>query len=612
MLLLWLAACTPTTDDPPDIEPPSAPNVLWSDAPSAFFDAPFPSDLRTRDGIADYRNFPNPDELALLDAYVSTGTRYPGFGPNHPVLLPFSEVPDLDQLPGDASGFASADSPVVLLNLESGDLVPLAWTWFEDGGKYHPDNLLSVAPFPGQALAPSTPHAVLLHSDFALGPESFQAAFAESEHFAAARAQLPELGWAVEDVGLATVWTTSDPTWEMTAIADFIDSEPAGELSQAVDLLDVQERYRVFEGFYQGPLFMHGEKPYAASGGELRFRDGEPLVSEWESQRFALSVPNGEPPDGGWPVVIYQHGTGGSYRSPNNSDDSKEPAVQWASAGVAGFAIELPLHGLRGTPDTLEELHTFNLVQPDSGINTMRQGAADALWVAKALADGPSFRRPNGEIVRINPERIAFMGHSQGGISGAIAAPWMGRYTSGLMLSGAGGLLAIAAVERKDILDFEVVIRGLLQMDEDTELSQLHPVLGAVQGFADPTDPVNYAGGWFDGRFDSPSVPILLTSGVDDEQTPRETAEALAAAAGLPVLKRRADVDSPALDVAGVPTVPLPQRDNVTAADGPVTAGFLEVDEADHFVVFTHQWVSDLSADFLISSVYGDALLTEN
>ena len=78
----------------------------------------------------------------------------------------------------------------------------------------------------------------------------------------------------------------------------------------------------LFAGSYQGPNFQAGDPfhsgtpPYTDGGGNLVLDDaGVPQRQRSETLRVAITVPKGDPPAAGWPVVIYAHGTGGDYQS---------------------------------------------------------------------------------------------------------------------------------------------------------------------------------------------------------------------------------------------------------------------------------------------------------
>ena len=61
------------------------------------------------------------------------------------------------------------------------------------------------------------------------------------------------------------------------------------------------------------------EKTIPVNGINLHYvdwgSDGKPAPVRTESLRVAITVPEGPMPAGGWPVVLYAHGTGGSYLS---------------------------------------------------------------------------------------------------------------------------------------------------------------------------------------------------------------------------------------------------------------------------------------------------------
>src|SRR5207237_4954390 len=75
--------------------------------------------------------------------------------------------------------------------------------------------------------------------------------------------------------------------------------------------------FAIYVGEYTAPNFQLGAVPYRnPPNGEIRVGpDGNAIVQRMEPMRFALSVPPGPTPAGGWPFVIYQHGTGGNHLS---------------------------------------------------------------------------------------------------------------------------------------------------------------------------------------------------------------------------------------------------------------------------------------------------------
>ena len=198
--------------------------------------------------------------------------------------------------------------------------------------------------------------------------------------------------------------------------------------------------------------------------------------------------------------------------------------------------------------------------------------------------------------------------HSGAGLTGAIAAPWLGRDTAGVVLSGTGGVLAITIVERKDILDFAELLRGWLQLDEDDAITVFHPTVALIQLLVEETDPINYAPYWFaePGTWaDHAPASVLLTNGTLDANTPYRTAVALAAAGRLPVLHPSAtSLDAHRLRGLAIEDGPLALNAQTFTGDS-TTAGFVQWLDGSHFIVFREGQVSDLVTSYLRSASDG-------
>jgi hypothetical protein len=188
----------------------------------------------------------------------------------------------------------------------------------------------------------------------------------------------------------------------------------------------------------------------------------------------------------------------------------------------------------------------------------------------------------------------------------------MGELVEGAVLSGAGGLLAITAVERDADYDIPTLIRTLLDFDEDESLTELHFILGMVQSIVESTDPVNYAPYWFHEYADltgQAPTPVLLTSGIRDDQTPSRTAEALATAAYAPFAGRRYSAAVPMM-LRGLDSETMPVAANRYAWNGaPITAGLSQWADGDHFVVFSDVEARDIVRTFVQSTLDGDPVI---
>lgn len=598
---------------------PGGPRPVF-DPDGGFFDTPFPSDeRRDDDGTIRLAGWPNPYAVPLLVNYLERAERLTGFGTNAPLWIRFEAPLDPAVLPLPEDSVRDG-SPLVLVDVDPdspwfGERIPVQWELRPDPGVYVPGNLLAVAPVFGFPLRPDTTYALVVTTAIAARHEGWAARLDPDarEFDENLRHALFFLGLHSDEVAIATTFTTQDPLDEMRRLATHVqerlgipplDAEPLERLSD-------RSTYTAWRTRYASPVFTHGEPPYLVSGGEFRWdAQGEPLVARWDEMRLSVCTPAGLPePEAGWPVVIYQHGTGGAYRGFCDSEGAFEVARRLGEVGIVGVGIDQPLHGTRPGAETASDLAHFNIVNPDGAVTNFRQGAIDAVYLAHALADRPwTFRGDSGETFRTDPERVMFVGHSQGGLTGAIAGPFVGRDLDAMVLSGAGGVLAITIVERKDPLDFALLVRNLLELPEEEELTPLHPTLGLVQSLVEVTDPVNYAPYWFSEPGAWPShapLPVLATSGTLDAATPYRTALAMAAAARLPLVGDPATRIEP-LRMRGRDPAPLPTVDNTTTFDGGrATTGFAQFLDGSHFVIFEEAEASDLYVNWLSSTAEG-------
>lgn len=610
------------------------PIPLFNTESRLFFDTPWPSDARVDkttgspilQASESADGYPNPGGVGLLQNYIDTMQEQVGFGTNAPIYFRFG-TPFSNVAVHSAGASLADDAPIRLLNIDPyspnvGQRIPVRLEFFEEAQKFTPSNLLAVAPFPGFPLDPNTQYAVLVTTDIAQRSREFAQVW-NADHpqhavYQPLRDALLFDNLVPEDVAVATVFTTTDPTADMARMSQYIrENIDTPVLDQDLNLADDFGFYDVYTGFYAGPLFQHGVRPYmdVEDGGGFVFNeDGSPVIAEWELMRIAVTVPNNvheqEVPDGGWPVVVYQHGTGGSYRSVGSKNKALQVGAKLAEAGMIGIGIDQPLHGKRMTPDT-SDIHRFNFLNPASALCGFRQGALDAIYLVNALTQrqvtfNVNATNDSGPIpLPLNPNKVLFMGHSQGGLTGSIALPWLGDQIQGAVISGAGGGLYTTILERKNPINIKEWIEDLLMEGED--LTELHPITGLIQHIVEPTDPINYAPFWFknQGHWAQRPNSVLVTSGKNDTMTPHATAEALAAAAGIGII-------SPSMNEPMSHTLQQleeyapPVADNLSGFDGlPVTGGLSQWPDGNHFVVFDIPDAAVMYRDFLRGAADG-------
>lgn len=638
-----------TTDAAPDATPDVAP-VEWTDPyagqpagvaasyrwdPDDLLALPFPHDARRRPGGGlDLSCFPNPNHVPVLETYIAYAEEnLDGFSANGAIYVLFEAPIDLSRLPTPADSTAD-DSPVWLVDLGAdpatrGTRVPFEWRWHgTELSIYEPDHLLAVRPVYGFPLAEGRTYALVVRRDLRDGEgrllavpppvrEALTGALPTGDPIADAlaplRAYCDEGGLNPYEVAVASVFTVARITDDLLAVRQGALGLPAPE---AVDVRRTANKdgFVVYEGRYSGPNWQHGEKPYEIEGGGLAFDSGgRPLVHNMEWIRFALSVPDGPVPPGGWPLVLFGHGTGGNYKNFLTSGDI-EPGPTLAGRGVAVLGIDQPLHGTRWDGDKKQlDFLSFNFLNLDAGRTNFRQSAADfftLVRLARETLEIPGDETPDGQPVRFDPSRIYYFGHSHGGLAGALLVA-VEPDLRGAVLSGAGGGLAMTIMLRKDPYDFLSLIGSMLGATP-AELTTFHPVITLVQTLVDVTDPLNYAPYHVTGALrGGTAMDLLVTEGRQDAATPSVTTEAMAAAAGLPLLAPPVNVGL-GLELRGVPIVGAPVGSLLASATGAPSTGLLaQFDGYGHYVAFDCPPAAALWASMLESSAWtGQALLT--
>jgi dienelactone hydrolase len=137
--------------------------------------------------------------------------------------------------------------------------------------------------------------------------------------------------------------------------------------------------------------------------------------------------------DGPFPLVLLQHGAGGSKHS-EYLDAARLP---WVQRGVAVASIDFPLHGERASAKLSEQLLTATA-------KSVRSAHADtiALWSEfsrQAVADLGRALDALAELPELDAQRVAYAGFSLGAILGALFCPTDPRpRAAALALGGAG------------------------------------------------------------------------------------------------------------------------------------------------------------------------------
>ncbi len=632
---LWVVACALScakgTSAPP--APPATygqPGTQASfqldadlDTQASFYDFPYPSDLRlSADGTPRLVGFPNPRDLPLIDSFKQIAQQRRGF-PVVPVgyfrfsapLAPRSASDVLPVLP-----FA----PALLIDVdpgspERGRLLPVVAAT-PPSDDYVPANLLSLAPRPGIILAPGRSHAFVVLRQLgdaqgqplgvpaaldrlrrgvpvagALGPQA-------AALYAPLWDALKLAGVDEASVAAATVFTTGDAVSETAALADAISAETSVSLSglQALPGAPGSDRVCVLSATVRYPQYQAGVPPFDSAGLFASGADGLPLQQRAEDAPVVLTLPRAPMPAGGYPLVLYFHGSGGSSadvidKGPTltkggNPTRGQGPAWVLASYGIgaAGSALPLNPERLPGAADTAY----LNLGNPAALRDTFRQGVIEQrlfldallkLRVPPALVAGCSgLSLPAGEdSYRFNAAQVVAQGQSMGGMYTNLVSATEKRIRAAVP-TGAGGdwtYFILVTQLKPGLPDLLAIL-----LSAKPPLTALHPALHLIETGWEPADPMLSMPRL--GRRPLPGHPVrpvFETAGRNDQYFPTILYDAMALAyahqqAGGQVWPSMQD----ALKLGGLDgLLSYPVKNNRASADGTPYTGVVVQYEGD-------------------------------
>jgi hypothetical protein len=378
---------------------------------------PYPSDLRlTADGTPDLRAFPNNLNESLIEGLRTTGMQRKGF-PQMPSAYFHFSAP---LAPQDAKTVIAADkaSPILLVDVdpkspERGKLFPVvAGTPATD--RYLPDDVLEMAPRVGIVLHQSRTYAYVVMKSLkdATGallaaPDAFVAlesatAPAQNPELAAWNLYQPlwqtltQLGVAQTDVATATVFTTGDVVQDTADLS----SKMIAQYQTTITGLNVPSggdhtRFCEVLGQISYPQFQEGAPPFDTQGLFKFGTDGLPIKQRDEIAPIAISLPKGEMPVGGFPFIVYFHGSGGLSKAVIDAGPLQSPTDEMGTPGegpayvmaphgfaMAGSALPLNPERLPGAA----ELAYLNFNNPAAFRDTFRQGLIEQRMFIDALS----------------------------------------------------------------------------------------------------------------------------------------------------------------------------------------------------------------------------------
>ncbi len=633
--VVWsLSACgaDEETPDPAPAQPAAVAAYFDLSDDAGFWDCPFPIEhMRRADGTVRYDRFPNRFDNWLTQLYLDQAdAAAEGFARGGAIHFRFDGQIDAANLPTTWRHSLDDDCPVLLVNVQPGsarygERVPLTAHWRTAMGTYLPQYTLTLLPYQGKPLAPGEYYAAIVRTG--LGdrygrPLAIDAKFAavmagdwpegdfaaaDRPAFAALGDYLTDAGLAVGDVAVATVFRPGDPVARMKKIRAAVNALSAPEIRN-VKLLADYPTYYVLEAETTLPIWQDGSRPYYDKGGRIYFDDdGDPVLVWWEWVRFAVSIPKGTMPDGGWPLLFYANGQGGSYtqvfdRAPGETNVPGEgPGKLLAHRGIACLDIEMAMTGPRHPLGSMTGIEFTNPLNSVAFRDNIRQAASDYIFllkVARTLTIDPALvpeADPGAaESFFFDPDNFLFWGHSTGATVGDVLLGVEDAYRAAL-LTGAGVSWIYNLVYKQSPLPLGLALDWVLNADD---WSEYHPLATVFQTTADGAEAANFAPWWIDR---AQPRDVLLIGGYADAYFPPPMIEGLAVAAGLD--QGGEQVQPYSLDaletLGGRGQVSLPASGNIAADQGKATGVWLQVEAPanldGHYVAFNveetmYQW----------------------
>ncbi|MFH1532541.1 MAG: dickkopf-related protein [Pseudomonadota bacterium] len=643
-------------------------------AVTEFYRLPFPNDARVKDGHLFLDGHPTPGPgvvgMDIVKRLIEVMERDLGaYGTNPVVFLRFSVTP-ADPLKESMVAQGEGQN-MFLLDItdpqsdDYGSSRSINWSFSSGkGGNYICPNHLALSVPWSRPLDPGRTYVALVTDTIPAAPAEEGGAkrtYQRDADFAAvmggqkpgnkdlgraweayaplrtflAHAAAAELGLTADNVIGAAVFSTYDPRSLVEKAGEVLAGKGVPEIVEMVlcgegvtspcdDGLTGDEHMRgcvatdpafyEFQGKVRLPSFQAGTLPYydPDDGGRVEVDPtGKPKQKGVEEVCFALTVPKNLPmPEAGWPLVLYAHGTGGTYRSHVTVGVSGmlSGAEVWnpdtqAFDRPTGFMVlgyDQVMHGPRkGDTQIDTDSLVFNFRNPQAALGNFVQGAADnfsmlRMGEAITLTDAPfSTEAP----ATVDVAHLFFVGHSQGGTTGPLFLPFEPAIQAAV-LSGAGGGLIDSLLRKFAPVDIKDGVTVALQ---DDQVSRTHPALALLQNYYDPVDPINFGVHLFHEPVgDMHKIRILQLYGLEDQHTPPATIKSLSA-----VMRA---------DLAFSPTLAATDKDiysgvNVVELPKEVTRGLTveykpDGDYEGHYVLFHHPDAIRHFVNFLGTAVY--------
>ena len=532
-----VAACAPPGGGGPG-SPGSVTISMDGAYGGSFFSLPWPNAIRKKpDGSLDLWGIPTNGSVPLALMINGASDVIHDYGTNAAVYLQLTGEIDESTLPSPSAS-ASPSSPVQLVNLDDpADRVPVV-ARVERADGYRPANLLSLLPYPGRSMRPSSRYAVIVTNGVRaldgspLAPSPTLAALDDPWWFGRARSEaawielraqrdavrsaLAATPWAATDLVGFTVFTTQATHRELDAVAAAVAARPVPMPSFDVITACTADPTRpaLLRGRLELPMYQSGPYPYQSSGGDISIGpDGRAVQQGTREVTLEVRVPCTPPPAGGWAIQTYVGGTG------SDADGSGRFGKD-ATATIIGAIAPLYSPGEDG--DAYEETLFYNVLNPRAARTNPIQQAANNLVLLRTM-EAFQVTLPlagSTQVVGTDDSRVVITGHSQG--AQTLALVWRAHPGIDAIVSSA------ASSGQYNSISYRSDIRARFGqiIGDSGHLDPRNPLVQVVQTLMDIDEPATYptSGSW------------LNVAGLADGCLPFESSRHLAGAQRLTVV----------------------------------------------------------------------------
>ncbi len=561
-----------------------------------FYRLPFPNDARvSASGALDMSDFPRPGQnilgVDLVDLYVDALVEdFAGFSAVAAVSMRFSKELDFSSVSGETLHYIDITPGAP----EYGNDRQRSWGYGTSKRLYHCQHFFNITTASHEPLLPGHTYAAYLTTDVravdgtAITQDSdfatLLAATQPAENtlarawdaYAPFRAYLADgaVGVDASTIAAAAVFTVQETTQRGEALAQATEASAAPVLSDltlcdgtnvspcedatgrgacsepSADFFEIHGRYSV-------PIYQEGTPPYETpeDGGGISFIGGVPQQVASEDVCFALTIPKGTMPAGGWPFNVFGHGTGGAFNGAVQSGIAS--ALATAAEPMAMFSFDGVVHGERRRDSTRDsDSLMFNVINPRAARDNNLQGAVDVIQALRIPSIG-DVMLPGAGLTRFDADQTFFSGHSQGSNVG-IPAIASSDLAGAAVFSGAGAHLTRGILTKTSPVNAKASLEFIIGEDLGTS----HPVMVVWQTFFDSVDTLHYAPLLVKRPPEGlSSKHVYMSWGEEDTFSPQPTLEVMARAIGLPVA-------DPVIEDLDSGLVTRPVSLNVTGGDG--------------------------------------------